>query len=164
MLQLNEYETVPFFLQFGIIWSNVWFMSYSKCWNCRQTWNLCFLLNFQLSRNQIEKNTLIELWSFISFELRHLNSMKVSQKAKFSRSIFHLEIKKQTDIPSSMTISTLRIWHEPDINQYFWFKYFDGMKLTSQSCTIASRHIFKWVFKRGHIIEWSLSNEPYRKL
>ena len=26
--------------------SNVLFMSYSTCWNCRQTWNLCFLLIF----------------------------------------------------------------------------------------------------------------------
>ena len=76
---------------------NVWFMSYSKCWNSRRTWNLCFLFNFQLKkiRSKIIQITLIELWSFISFELRHLNSMKVSQKANFGCSIFQLKIKRK---------------------------------------------------------------------
>ena len=79
------------------IGTNVWFMSYSKHWNSRRTWNLCFLFNFQLKkiRSKIIQITLIELWSFISFELRHLNSIKVPQKAIFGSSIFQLEIKRK---------------------------------------------------------------------
>ena len=34
---------------------NVWFMSYSKCWNSRRTWNLCFLFNFQLKKKSDRK-------------------------------------------------------------------------------------------------------------
>jgi len=30
--------------------TNVHFMSYLKCWNCCWTWNLCFLLIFQLKK------------------------------------------------------------------------------------------------------------------
>ena len=73
--------------------TNVLFISYLTCWNCCWTWNLCFLLNFQLKKNQIEKNTNHSywVWSFISFELRHLNSLKVSQNAKFGRSFFSAE-------------------------------------------------------------------------
>ena len=41
----------------------VWFMSYSTCWNCCRTWNLWFLLNFQLNRNQIWKNTNHSYWA-----------------------------------------------------------------------------------------------------
>jgi hypothetical protein len=79
------------------IGTNVWFMSYSKHWNSRRTWNLCFLFNFQLKkiRSKIIQITLIELWSFISFELRHLNSIKVPQKAIFGSSIFQLELKRK---------------------------------------------------------------------
>ena len=56
---------------------------------------------------------------------------------------------------------------------YFWYLlstwYIIIMKLTSQSCTIASGIwypilIFKWVFKRGHIIEWSHTTKPYKTL
>ena len=69
----------------------------TKRWNSRWTWNLCFIFNFQLKkiRSKIIQITLIVLWSFISFELRHLNSMKMSQKAKFGCSIFQLKIKRK---------------------------------------------------------------------
>ena len=33
--------------------------------------------------------------NFMTFELRHLNSMKVSQKAKFGHSIFQVKIKRK---------------------------------------------------------------------
>ena len=51
----------------------------TKCPNWCRTWNICFVINFQLKkiRSKIRQITLIELWSFISFELRHLNSMKM---------------------------------------------------------------------------------------
>ena len=67
----------------------------TKHWNSRRTWNICFIFNFQLKkiRSKIIQITFIELWSFISFELRHVNSMKMSQKAKFGFSIFQLKIK-----------------------------------------------------------------------
>ena len=88
----------------------------TKRWNSRRTWNLCFLFNFQLKkiRSKIIQITLIELWSFISFELRHLNSMKVSQKAKFGCSIFQLKIKRKQIFQVRQLFQPFvkcRIWH-----------------------------------------------------
>ena len=63
-------------------------------WNWRRIFNLCFLFNFQLKKKWDLKKvqiTLIVLWSIISFELRHLNSMKVSRNEKFSRRFFSAE-------------------------------------------------------------------------
>ena len=55
----------------------------------------------------------------MSFELRHLNSLKVSQIVKFGHSFFSAENEKKAKIPSLTTISTRRIWHEPDIKLKF---------------------------------------------
>ena len=91
-----------------------------KRWNCRGTWNICFIFNFQLKkiRSKIIQITLIELWSFISFELRHLNSMKMSQKAKFGCSIFQLKIKRKQIFQVRHQFGHFvkcRIWHEKHI-------------------------------------------------
>ena len=43
--------------------NNVWFVSYWTCWNRRQTWNLCYLLNFQVKMYQISKSTNHFYWS-----------------------------------------------------------------------------------------------------
>ena len=88
-----------------------------KCWNSRRTWNICYDFNFQLKkiRSKIIQITLIELWSFISFELRHLNSRKMSQKAKFGCSIFQLKIKRKQIFQVRHQFGHFvkrRIWHE----------------------------------------------------
>ena len=92
----------------------------TKCWNSRRTWNICYIFNFQLKkiRSKIIQITLIELWSFISFELRHLNSMKMSQKAKFGCSIFQLKIKRKQIFQVRHQFGHFikcRIWHESHI-------------------------------------------------
>ena len=89
----------------------------TKRWNSRRTWNICFIFNFQLKkiRSKIIQITLIELWSFISFELRHLNSIKMSQKAKFGFSIFQLKIKWKQIFQVRHQFGHFvkrRIWHE----------------------------------------------------
>ena len=88
-----------------------------KRWKSRRTWNICFILDFQLKkiRSKTIQITLIELWSFISFELRHLNSMKMSQKAKFGCSIFQLKIKRKQIFQVRHQFGHFvkcRIWHE----------------------------------------------------
>ena len=92
----------------------------TKRWNSRRTWNICFIFNFQLKkiRSKIIQITLIELWSFISFELRHLNSIKMSQKAKFGFSIFQLKIKWKQIFQVRHQFGHFvkcRIWHEKHI-------------------------------------------------
>ena len=89
----------------------------TKRWNSCQNWNICFIFNFQLKkiRSKIIQITLIELWSFISFELRHLNSIKMSQKAKFGFSIFQLKIKWKQIFQVRHQFGHFvkcRIWHE----------------------------------------------------
>ena len=89
----------------------------TKRWNSRRTWNICYIFNFQLKkiRSKIIQITLIELWSFISFELRHLNSIKMSQKAKFGFSIFQLKIKWKQIFQVRHQFGHFvkcRIWHE----------------------------------------------------
>ena len=89
----------------------------TKRWNSRRTWKICYVFNFQLKkiRSKIIQITLIELWSFISFELRHLNSMKMSQKAKFGCSIFQLKIKRKQIFQVRHQFGHFikcRIWHE----------------------------------------------------
>ena len=42
----------------------------------------------------------------------------------FRSDFFQLKIKKKTKIPSSTTISTLRIWHEPDIIEIYFSPFF----------------------------------------
>ena len=89
----------------------------TKRWNSRRSWNICFIFNFQLKkiRSKIIQITLIELWSFISFELRHLNSIKMSQKAKFGFSIFQLKIKWKQIFQVRHQFGHFvkcRIWHE----------------------------------------------------
>ena len=92
----------------------------TKRWNSRRTWNICYIFNFQLKkiRSKIIQITLIELWSFISFELRHLNSIKMSQKAKFGFSIFQLKIKWKQIFQVRHQFGHFvkcRIWHEKHI-------------------------------------------------
>ena len=89
----------------------------TKRWNSRRIWKICYVFNFQLKkiRSKIIQITLIELWSFISFELRHLNSMKMSQKAKFGCSIFQLKIKRKQIFQVRHQFGHFvkcRIWHE----------------------------------------------------
>ena len=50
----------------------VWFMSYSKCWNCRRTLNICFLLIS--SWKMLEPN--IAFWGTFML-LRCLNSKEI---------------------------------------------------------------------------------------
>ena len=94
----------------------------TKRWNSRRTWKICYVFNFQLKkiRSKIIQITLIELWSFISFELRHLNSIKMSQKAKFGCSIFQLKIKRKQIFQVRHHFGHFikcRIWHEKHINE-----------------------------------------------
>ena len=89
----------------------------TKRWNSCRTWKICYVFNFQLKkiRSKIIQITLIELWSFISFELRHLNSIKMSQKAKFGFSIFQLKIKWKQIFQVRHQFGHFvkcRIWHE----------------------------------------------------
>ena len=84
-------------------------MPYLTCWNCRQ------IFSWTEIRSKRIQITLLEIWSFISFEIRHLNSLKVSQNAKFGRSFFSAENEKKTKISTLTTVSTLPLWHEPDI-------------------------------------------------
>ena len=73
-------------------------MSYSKC--CNWHWILKLSSNFdsfsfsfwvlaeKKSNLKEVQITLNELWSFISFELRHLNSLKMPQNAKLGNIFF----------------------------------------------------------------------------
>ena len=95
-----------------------------KHWNSRRTWNICYIFNFQLKkiRSKIIQITLIELWSFISFELRHVNSMKMSQKAQFGFGIFQLKIKRKQIFQVRHQFGHFvkcRIWHEKHTNVIF---------------------------------------------
>ena len=92
----------------------------TKRWNSRRTWNICYVFNFQLKkiRSKIIQITLIDLWSFIPFELRHVNSKKMSQKAKFGCSIFQLKIKRKQIFQVRHQFGHFvkcRIWHEKHI-------------------------------------------------
>ena len=49
----------------------------------------------------------MELWSFISFDLRHLNSLKMPKNAKFGYSFFSAENWKKTKIQNSTKISII---------------------------------------------------------
>ena len=64
-------------------------------WNCHQILNLCFFKFSAEKKNQILKKykliTLIELWTFFSFDLKHINSLKAPQNATFGRSFFSPE-------------------------------------------------------------------------
>ena len=51
--------------------ANVSFMSYSKCWNSRRTWNFCFLLTFSWKKLQTKFGI-----------LGHLQAIKVPQLKK----------------------------------------------------------------------------------
>ena len=107
-----------FLLSGGMRHNRCW----TKRWNSRRTWNICFIFNFQLKkiRSKIIQITLIELWSFISFELRHFNSMKMSRKAKFGCSIFQLKIKRKQIFQVRYQFGHFvkcRIWHELRINE-----------------------------------------------
>ena len=102
----------------------------TKRWNSRRTWKICYVFNFQLKkiRSKIIQITLIELWSFISFELRHLNSMKMSQKAKFGCSIFQLKIKRKQIFQVRHQFGHFvkcRIWHELHISLNKWKKKYE---------------------------------------
>ena len=73
------------------------------------------IFSWKKIRSKIIQITLIELWSFISFELRHVNSMKMSQKAKFGCSIFQLKIKRKQIFQVRHQFGHFikhRIWHE----------------------------------------------------
>ena len=104
-------------LLFLLIFStNVWFMSYYKCWNCRATWNICFLFIFSWKTLQLN----FAFWDTFLL-LRFLNWNEIELQSSmgvnciiFDLIFFQLKIKKKTKIPSSTTISTLRIWHELD--------------------------------------------------
>ena len=75
-------------------------------------------------RSKIIQITPIDLWSFIPFELRHLNSKKMSQKAKFGCSIFQLKIKRKQIFQVRHQFGHFikcRIWHEKHID--FWKKW-----------------------------------------
>ena len=109
---------------------------HSTCWNCRRSWNLSILFNFQLNRNQISKNTNHSYWS----------------------QLFSAENWKKTKIPCSMTISSLRIWHEPDISKIYetcstwtWAGWPEG-------CTQVSWHMssprMPWMYR------WIQDNPP----
>ena len=94
----------------------------TKRWNSRRTWNICYVFNFQLKkiRSKIIQIILIELWSFISFELRHVNSMNMSKKAKFGFSIFQLKNKRKQIFQVRHQFGHFvkcRIWHEKHTNQ-----------------------------------------------
>ena len=93
---------------------NVWFMSYSKCWNCCRTWIICFLLIFSwkmLQPNFAFWDTFMLLKCLNSKEIKLQSSIRVIC-IMFDLIFFQLKIKKKTEIPSSTTISTLRIWNE----------------------------------------------------
>ncbi len=122
-MQKHIYSWV--FASFSDFLINVWFMSYLTCWNCRRTWNLCCLLNIQLKKYWIKKNTNHSYWAlklYLFWAKAPFNSMKVSQNAKFSLQLFSAEGQKKIKIPSSTTISTLQIWHEGDINSLISLK------------------------------------------
>ena len=97
------------FLFFDI---NVWFMSYSTCWNCRRTWNLCSLLNFQLNRNQIEKNTnhsywalkLYLFWVKAPLKLEGVPKCKVRSKLFFS---WKLKKNKDSKLDNNFNTSNM---------------------------------------------------------
>ena len=50
----------------------VWFMSYSTCWNCCRTWNLCFLFIFSWKKLQLN----FAFWDTFKL-LRCLNSKEI---------------------------------------------------------------------------------------
>ena len=73
------------------------------------------IFSWKKIRSKIIQITLIEFWSLISFELRHLNSMKMSQKAKFGCSIFQLKVKRKQLFQVQHQFGHFikcRIWHE----------------------------------------------------
>ena len=120
----------------------------TKRWNSRRTWKICYVFNFQLKkiRSKIIQITLIELWSFISFELRHLNSMKMSQKAKFGCSIFQLKIKRKQIFQVRHQFGHFvkcRIWHEKHTNYWKLSKIWVMSKLknpTLNSISVQVHH------------------------
>ena len=57
-----------------------------------------WIFNWTEIRSKRIQITLIELWSLISFELRHLYSLKVSQNAKFGCSFFSVENKNKIHV------------------------------------------------------------------
>ena len=62
-------------------------------------WIFVFFLIFSWKKSYLKevKISLIEIWSFISFELRQHNSLKVPKNAKFSHSIFGWKSKENKD-------------------------------------------------------------------
>ena len=60
------------------VFTYVQFMSYSKCWNCRRTWNICFLLI--ISWKMLQPN--FAFWDTFML-LRCLNSKEIKLQEWF---------------------------------------------------------------------------------
>ena len=110
---LNSFHWIDFY---------VWFMSYLTCWNCHPTRNLCFLLIFSWEKLQ----PIFAVWDTFKL-LRCLNSKETKLQSsikmvctRLDLMSFQLKIQKKTKISSSMTISTCRVWDEPDIKIRSW--------------------------------------------
>lgn len=80
------------------------------------------LLSFKYSAEKywIKKNT---NHSYCALKPRHLNSLKVSQNAKFGLQLFSLERQKKIKIPSSeiLTIISLLFWSKQFLHKLFRF-------------------------------------------
>ena len=95
------------------------------------------IFSWKKIRSKIIQITLIEFWSFISFELRHLNSMKMSQKAKFGCSIFQLKIKRIRIFQVRHQFGHFikcRIWHESRISHLFRNSYLCNLQNALKNC------------------------------
>ena len=155
-------------------------MSYLKCWNCCWSWNLCFLFNFQLkkiSSKIIQISLIIKLWSFISFELRHLNRLKVSQNAKFGRSFFFSwKLKENKDSMFDDNFNTLNMtwtgrklpnysWKSQDLANISWVLWSEVINYGSQSVNLTNnkvRFIVIIMIQKGleHLLDlWSHWNQ-----
>ena len=81
---------------------NVRFISYSKCWKCRRTWNFCFLLIFSWKKpgpNFAFSDTFKLLRCLKSKQIKLQSSIKVICTS------FRPDFKKKTKIQNWTTIS-----------------------------------------------------------
>ena len=85
-----------------------------KYWNFHQNLNLHFLLIFSRKKPVTEFCILGHLQAIKVHKIKLQSSIK-GICASFRSDFFSAENLKKKNIPSLTTISTLRIWHEPDI-------------------------------------------------
>ena len=114
--------------------SNVRFMSYSKCWDCHWTWNLCFLFIFSWKQASTEL-CILGRRGLNSKEIKFHSSIRVicivfdliffSWKSKIKQ-IFQVRRLFQR-------FGKCRIWHELHICRCDkkWFMYCSGCRLLS---------------------------------